>query len=93
MLTRSSTASLLETVVLGLRGLEDWQIRIGIFPQLQEGFVLLTRGRAVAAYGCGTRQLKINQSASNEVQHDTTSQLYGVSSALLSSDDLTLSRF
>src|ERR1700675_3099622 len=26
-----------------------------------------------------------------QVQHDTTSQLYGVSSALLSSDDLTLS--
>src|SRR5436853_7926019 len=29
--------------------------------------------------------------AYRQVQHDTTSQLYGVSSALLSSDDLTLS--
>src|SRR5437899_9506882 len=29
--------------------------------------------------------------AYRQVQHDTTNQLYGVSSALLSSDDLTLS--
>src|SRR5215472_10439550 len=68
---KARCCSPLELSVLSFGLCQDRHVEVRIFPQSEEGLILLSRGRLVTAHSVGTRQLQPSKGASYEVLHDT----------------------